>query len=69
LVDAHAQEIERRQHDDSGRHRIGSRRRVDDVGNVGAKDDEARVGDVDDVEHAERYRYAGRNGGVEPAKQ
>ena len=42
---------------------------IDDVGDIGAEDDERRMRDVDDVEHAERNRDADRHGGVEAAEQ
>jgi hypothetical protein len=37
--------------------------------NVGAQQDEGRMGDVDDVEHAERDRHADRNRRIEAAEQ
>ena len=40
-----------------------------DVGDVGAQNDEGRMGDVDDVQHAERDRHADRDGGIEAAEQ
>ncbi len=42
---------------------------VDDIGDIGAENDEGRVRDVDDVEHAERDRNAGGDGGIEAAEQ
>ena len=50
---------------------IGSMPRLalDDIGDVGAEEDEGRMRDVDDVEHAERDRDAGGDGGVETAEQ
>ena len=44
-------------------------RRIDDIGDVGAEDDEGGMRDVDDVENAERQRYARRHGGIEAADQ
>ena len=42
---------------------------VDDVGDVGAEDDEGRMRDIDDVENAERDRDADGDGGIEAAEQ
>src|SRR5215470_2088061 len=50
--------IKDRQHDDADRDRIDAEAGVDDVGDVGAEDDEGGMRDVDDVEDAERNRYA-----------
>ena len=69
LIDAGAQQIEHRQHDDADQDRIDPKIDIDDVGDVGAEDDEGGMGDVDDVEDAERDRNADRHRGVEPAEQ
>src|SRR5262249_39325305 len=42
---------------------------IENVGDIGADDDEARMGDVDDVQDAEGDRDADSYGGVESAKQ
>src|ERR1700683_3012758 len=42
---------------------------IDDVGDVGAKDNEGRVGNIDDVENAEGDRNATGDRGVEAADQ
>ena len=42
---------------------------IDDVGDVGAQDDEGRMRDVDDIEHAEGDRDADRHGRVKAAEQ
>jgi hypothetical protein len=69
LIDRLAQQIERRQHDDGREDRVEPERGVDDVGDVGADDDEGGVRDVDHVEHAERDGDADRHRGVETAEQ
>ena len=69
LIDRGAERIEPRQHDNGGEDRVDAERLVDDVGDVGAEDDERRMGNVDDVENTERNRYADRHRGVETAKQ
>ena len=69
LVDQRAERIEDRQHDDARQDRIDAQPRVDDVGDVGAEDDEARMRDVDDVEDAERDRNADGHGRIERAEQ
>src|SRR5271156_4689659 len=53
LIDAGAERVEGGNDDDAGQDRIKPEMRIDDVGDVGAKDDEGRVGDIDDVENAE----------------
>src|SRR5262249_55818580 len=58
MIDAGAEKIKDRQHDDADRDRIDAEAGVDDVGDVGAEDDEGGMRDVDDVEDAERNRYA-----------
>ena len=52
-----------------GQDRVDAEASIDDVGDVGAEDDEGRMRDVDDVEDAERDRHADRHGGVEAAEQ
>jgi hypothetical protein len=69
LIDRRAECVERRQHDHRCQDRIDPPRRVGDVGDIGAENDEGRMGDVDDVKHAERNRYADRDGGIEAAQQ
>ena len=54
LIDAGTQRIECRCGDNRGEDRIEPEGGVDDVGDVGAEDNERRMGDVDDVENAER---------------
>src|SRR5262249_57357825 len=50
LIDAGAEEIERRQHDDADHDRIDAEPGVDDIGDIRAEDDEGGMRDVDDVE-------------------
>ena len=69
LIDRLSQQIERRQHQDGREDRVEAERGVDDVGDVGADNDEGRVRDVDHVEHAERDRDADRHRRVEAAEQ
>ena len=54
---------------DAGQDRIHPERDVQNVGDVGAKDDERRMRDIDDVEHAEGDRDSDCHGGIEPAQQ
>ena len=68
LIDEHAEHIKHRQHHDARDDRIDAEGDIDDIGDVGAEDDEARMRDVDDVEHAERDRHAGGHRGVESAE-
>jgi hypothetical protein len=44
--------------DDAGHDRIDAPPGIRAVGDVGAEQDERRVGDVNDIEHAERDRHA-----------
>src|SRR4029077_6161680 len=69
LIDAGAEHVEPRRHDDRREDRIEAQRDIDDIGDVGAENDEGGMRDVDDVENAERQRYARRDGGVEAADQ
>src|SRR6185503_12282245 len=69
LIDRGTERIERRQHENGGEDRIEAERLIDDVGDVGAEDDERRMRDVDDVEDAERNRHADRHRGVKAADQ
>src|SRR5262249_14223632 len=69
LVDERAEQIERRQHHDAGHNGVNPEGDVDDVGNVGSENDERRMRDVHNVEHAEGNRNAGCNSGVEAAEQ
>jgi hypothetical protein len=69
LVDGGAERVERRSQDDAGENRIDAERGIDEIGGIGAENDEGRVGDVDNVENAERQRYAGRDRRVEAADQ
>jgi hypothetical protein len=52
LIDRHAQQVERRQRQTGDDDRVGARRDIQKIGDVGAEDDEGRVGDIDHVEHA-----------------
>ena len=69
LIDGVAEQVEDRQHDDAGHDRIDAELDIDEVGDVGAEDDESRVRDIDDVEHAERDRNAGGHRRVKSAEQ
>jgi hypothetical protein len=69
LIDRRAERVERRQDHDGGEDRIDPEGLIDDIGDVGAEDDERRMGDIDDVEDAERNRDADRHSGVESAEQ
>jgi hypothetical protein len=69
LIDERAQRIEKRRCENARDDGVDAEARVDDVGDVGAEDDESGVRDVDDVEHAEGDRHADRHGGVEAAKE
>ena len=42
LIDRDAQHVERRQQDDAGQDRVEPEHAVDDIGGVGAEDDEGR---------------------------
>ena len=53
LIDEDAEQIEQRQRDDADDDRIDAELAIDDIGDVGAENDETRMRDVDDVEHAE----------------
>ena len=69
LVDAGAEQIEHRHHDDADQDRVDAEAGVDDIGDVGAENDEGGMRDVDDVEDAERDRDADGHGGIEAAEQ
>src|SRR5207248_3237009 len=69
LIDAGTEQVERRQHDDAGHDRVDAEAGIDDIGDVGAEDDEGGMRDIDDVEDAERDRHADGDGGVEAAQQ
>ena len=69
LVDGGAERVERRSQDDARKNRIDAERGIDEIGGVGAENDEGGVGDVDNVENAERQRHAGRDRRVEAADQ
>ena len=64
-----AERIERRQHENGGEDRIEAERRVDDISDVRAENDEGRMRDIDNVENAERMGHADRHCGVEAAEQ
>ena len=49
--------------------RIEAELGAEEIGDVGAEDDEGGVGDVDDVENAERNRHPHRHRGIEAAEQ
>jgi hypothetical protein len=69
LIDESAEYIERRQHHDAHHDGIDPELDIDDIGDVGSENDERRMGDVHDVEHAEGNRNASRDCGVESAEQ
>ena len=69
LIDGGAERVEGRQHQDRGQDRIDAEPLVHDIGDIGAEDDEGGMRDIDDVENAERDRYADRDRGVESAEQ
>ena len=69
LIDRGAERIEHRQHHDADHDRIDAEAGVDDIGDIGAEDDESRMRDVDDVEDAERDRNPDRHRGIEAAEQ
>ena len=50
-------------------HRFDAEVGIDDVGDKGPEHDEGRVGDVDNVEHAEGDRHPDRDRGIKPAEQ
>ena len=68
-VDDDPQHEEDGRHDDAGQHGIEAVPGAEQIGEVGADDDEGRVGDVDDVELAEGDRQTERHGGVETTEQ
>jgi len=69
LVGRHAEQVEGRQQDHGRQDRVDAEHRVADIGDVGAKQDDGRVGDVHDVEHAECDRHADRYRRIEAAEQ
>src|SRR5262249_28375627 len=69
LVDRGPERIERRQHDDRDQDRINPEMGVDDIGDVGAENDEGGMRDVDDVEDPERDRDPDGHRDVESAEQ
>ncbi len=69
LVDKSAEQIEHRQHHNADYDGVDAERDIDDVGDVGPENDERRMRDVDNVEHAEGNRDTGRDGGVKAAEQ
>jgi hypothetical protein len=69
LVDHGAQRIEGGQRDDARQDRVEAEPGAEEIGDVGAEDDEGGVGDVDDVENAERNRHPHRHRGIEAAEQ
>ena len=69
LIDRHAERVEERQHqyaDDDG---VDAEIDVDEISEVGAENDEGRMRNIDDVEHAERDRNAGGDGGIKSTEQ
>jgi hypothetical protein len=58
LIDPGSQHIKNRHHRDSSQDRIDPERRIGDVRNIGAENDEGRMGDVDDIQNAERQGHA-----------
>ncbi len=69
LIHRGAERVEHRQHQQADQHRIEAEILIDDVGEIGAEDDERRMRDVDDIEHPERDRDADRHSDVETAEQ
>ncbi len=69
LINQRAEIIEDRQHQNAGQDRIEAQPLVDDIGDIRPEDDEGRMRDIDDIEDAERDRYADRHGRVEAAQQ
>ena len=69
LIHCGAEREKRRQHENADEYRVDAEIDVDEIGEVGAEDDEGRMRDVDDVEHAERNRNAGGDGGIEGPEQ
>src|SRR6201999_598413 len=65
LIDDRAEREEHRQHDDAGDDRIDAETGAEKIGDVRAENDETRMRDVDDIEHAEGNRDAGGDRGVE----
>ncbi len=53
LVDGKAQQVEHRQHQQARQDGIDPDPDIQEIGGIGSDDDEGRMGDVDDVEHAE----------------
>ena len=69
LIDRGAEREKRRQHENADENRIDAEIDVDEIGEIGAEDDKGGMRDVDDVEHAERNRNAGGDGGIEGPEQ
>ena len=69
LVDRGAEREEDRQGDDAGHDRVDTERGVGDIGDERAEDDEGRMRQIGDVEHAKRDRDADTHRGVETAQQ
>jgi hypothetical protein len=57
LIDRHAEQVERRQHDHRRQDRIDPQHGDGDIGDVGAQQDESGMGDIDDIQHAEGNRH------------
>src|SRR6516164_7681880 len=58
LVHRHADQKKYRRHDDADQDRIDAEIRIDQIGDKRPEHDKGRVGDVNDVEHAEGDRHA-----------
>jgi hypothetical protein len=69
LVDHDAEQVEDRQHDHADDHRIDAEFDIDDVCDIRAENNEARVRDIDDIEHTKLDLESGGHGGVESAEQ
>ena len=69
LIDDPAHAIEDRREDDRREHRVELEARVEHEGAIGAEHHEGRMGDIGDVEKAERNRRARGHARVEAAEQ
>ena len=69
LVHSHADEKERRYHDDADQDRIDAEIGIDEISDKRPEHYEGRVRDIDDVEHAERDRHADCDRGIKAAEQ
>jgi hypothetical protein len=69
LIDRHSQQVESRRGDHGDGDRVQPKVSIADIGDVGSQQNERRMRDIDDVQHAEGNRDADGHGGVEPSQQ